>query len=131
MQLGNPESTHATTSDSGTCVDTGDNPGTFNGNGTNTGSQRDQDEALASALAKLTPAQRNALLARSRENDVNPQAKLTRRQVAEIKALLPTHNNCELGRRYGVSNVAISKIRLGRAWRDVEPADSDSIKSQV
>ena len=50
----------------------------------------------------------------------SPSAKLNEEQVREIKGLLNTHNNCELGRRFGVSDVAIRKIRLGKTWRHVE-----------
>lgn len=46
-------------------------------------------------------------------------AKLTDERVLQIKRLLPTHNNCELGRRFGVSDVAIRKIRLGKTWKHV------------
>ncbi len=48
----------------------------------------------------------------------HPQAKLTAVQVKEIRALLPIQNNCRIARRFGVSDVAIRKIRLGVTWKD-------------
>lgn len=49
----------------------------------------------------------------------NRSAKLTEQQVGQIKSLLDTHNNCELARRFGVSDVSIRKIRIGKTWAHV------------
>lgn len=45
------------------------------------------------------------------------KAKLTEAQVAEIFS--STDNNCKIGRRYGVTEGTISKIKLGRGWNRV------------
>jgi len=64
----------------------------------------------------------------------NPNRKyqgLTIAQAATIKFLLPTTNNCELGRRYQVSETCIRKIREGRTWAKVEPRDPEVFKRDI
>lgn len=50
-----------------------------------------------------------------------PNAKLTSRQVAEIKRFFPTHANKILAQMYGVTIDCIYHIRIGKTWRDVTP----------
>lgn len=47
-----------------------------------------------------------------KRGELNPAAKLTDVQVAEIRSA--TGTNVELAKRYGVSDVRISQIRRGR-----------------
>jgi len=54
-----------------------------------------------------------------RDGDKNPHSKLTTEQVLEIASLLDTHTNVELAKEYGVSEKAISDIRIGRTWPSV------------
>lgn len=52
----------------------------------------------------------------------NPSSKLTEEKVKEIKTLLLQGDLTltEIGKRFGVSRKAISKIRDGETWRSVE-----------
>ena len=45
--------------------------------------------------------------------------KLTRDQVAEIKALIPLHKDADIGALFDVGRMTISMIRRGKTWRDV------------
>lgn len=49
--------------------------------------------------------------------DRHPQAKLTWPDVREIRRLRGSISQMELGRRYGVTNKAISAIQLWKNWR--------------
>lgn len=58
----------------------------------------------------------NEYLLRARRGEASPKAKLTQAQVQEIrKSDLPTN---VLGRQYDVHWATISKIRLGRRWKE-------------
>lgn len=48
-----------------------------------------------------------------------PSAKLTEAQVLSIAGQLDRRSNCSLAREFGVSDVAIRKIRLGSTWSHV------------
>jgi len=50
----------------------------------------------------------------------NPKAKLTEKQVAEIRDFLDDHvlNKSQIARNFGVSKSTISRISLGKLWRN-------------
>jgi hypothetical protein len=47
----------------------------------------------------------------------NPKAKLTQRQVDDIRTSEPSRTTCSLAAQYGVSTSAILRIRNGVGWR--------------
>ncbi len=51
--------------------------------------------------------------------EAHGRAKLTASQVLEIRKLRGKFTNAELGRRFGVHHVTISKIQLRKQWRHV------------
>lgn len=53
---------------------------------------------------------------RSNRGEKNPQSKLTRNQVSEIRAASRAGSHREIGDKYGVSASAISLIRAGHTW---------------
>ena len=57
---------------------------------------------------------------RSTKGETNPSAKLTELEVREIKELLKTcMKQADIARRYGVSQVQISRINTGKKWSHV------------
>lgn len=68
-------------------------------------------------------AQQNAMDCNQRNRrprgDHSPRSKLTSEQVIEIKALLGRVSQENLGRRFSISQTAISSIRTGRTWAHV------------
>lgn len=63
-------------------------------------------------------------LSRLRRSIRTGQAKLTREQVAEIRALPASMTHTEIARTYGVHNKTISDLRRGMSWRTEFPASS-------
>ena len=56
----------------------------------------------------------------------HPRAKLTERQVIEIKRRLASgEGNSEIARYYGVSTSTIGMIKTGRSWSHVQPQGCD------
>jgi HNH endonuclease len=53
----------------------------------------------------------------NRAGSSNPNAKLTEADVAEIRRLAPISRHIDLARRFGVSDVMIGHIVLGRCWK--------------
>lgn len=53
------------------------------------------------------------------KGESNGNAKLTRDSVIEIKSLLKSMNNIELGNKFNVSHSMISRIRLGKSWAHI------------
>ena len=58
----------------------------------------------------------------------NGRAKLTDREVGAIRGLRGRMTNRDLGRRFGVSDVAVSLIQRGRTWTHVPPSDFDEAR---
>lgn len=53
--------------------------------------------------------------------DANPNAKLSEVQVVEIKSLIAAGvKNHRIAKRFGVSNLVISKIKTGRTWGHIQ-----------
>lgn len=46
----------------------------------------------------------------------NPQSKLTEQDVREIRLLVPTMRQCDIARKFGVTEKAIEALRRGRTW---------------
>ena len=48
----------------------------------------------------------------------NHNSKFSQENVAQIKALLPTKNNCQIAKQFGVTPAVIWKIRNGETYKD-------------
>lgn len=60
---------------------------------------------------------------RSRRGEEHPHSRLTADQVLEI--LGRAENGVALAREYGVSHTVIYKIRNGRSWKHLQPANDN------
>lgn len=72
---------------------------------------------IADNNADMVAKGRNRNGAYPSPGESNPRAKLSERQVMQVRALIAAgKNNCEIGRQFGVHHSTISLIRHGKRW---------------
>lgn len=50
----------------------------------------------------------------------HPRAKLTQKQVDEIRRLSKQHSNKEVAERFGINQSTVSRITSGKRWANAE-----------
>lgn len=70
--------------------------------------------------------ERDSFIVASRDHhgEMNPNHKLRAPQVAQIKRMvIDGMSNVAIGRMFGVTDSMISRIRLGKSWEHIPPAE--------
>lgn len=98
----------------GCACHTCDNRGCINPDHLYWGSRRDNAIDFVKRDGKSLDRLRD--LGRRQRGENHPRARLTQDQVDEIRAMLPSFNNKQIAKAFGVSSCTIRLIRIGKTW---------------